>query len=600
MGALFPLGTTLAPPMRFRAIAMASERSNAVGTVELECAPVGLSLVYLEASNFTEGYVPAQQMRGQQLLVPWPQLMEASVDGEQVFLALDPKLGPLNRLCLVNFSTGNTAHHHKLYRRRLLVRLATVGAAVSGALIASSAAFRLAPGTSAFSALGIALVTAIALCVLGLFADQLLKSGGLEGSMAREAFVADLSGFVPSLVRSPLAPRTTAPKTPSIAVFQGLLPRTTAAIVMSLTALTLAFVLMVRWLLTSDPAHELAAHVARASDTKTAFRERENAREPLENAAPAATAHSVVKAGAAPMASSASPPAAVASACRCLRSDSLLWQNPIPTLSVLTLSKHVRRGKEEDERKDKSYLELVVGIVNNSNQTLKDVALIVEFFERDPPPSSKRYSSATRPLFFEGPLEPGQAIKWDVEARGTEFEVHNTTGGDVGVEGENAAPTNLLADLLHAHNRPVRMHGAMLLTFFGDPRAKDAILELREALREDEAPYLDRLMQAVSEVHVCALKVAEFGQSRSVRACVFNGSKEAKAGLGLRVRALDASELDENPSGAPPNVLAEATLPVPATLAPDTGVVVDGDFDLGGTKPVAFEAFADRADLLPR
>jgi hypothetical protein len=287
-------------------------------------------------------------------------------------------------------------------------------------------------------------------------------------------------------------------------------------------------------------------------------------------------------------------------ACRCRRSDSLLWQNPIPTLSVLTLSKHLRRGREEDERKDKTYLELDIGIVNNSNQALKDVALVVEFFERDPPPSNKRYSTALRPLFFEGPLGPGQAIKWDVEARGTDFEVHNALSGDVGAEGENAAPTNLLAELLHAHNRPVRMHGAMLLTFFGDPRAKDAILELREALREDEAPYLDRLLEAVSDVHVCSLKVDSAGDSRAVQACVFNASKEPQKSLGLRVRGLDAAELDENPSGAPPNVLAEATITVPGELAPDTGLRVQGDFDLGGTKPAAFEAFADRADLLPR
>jgi len=47
-------------------------------------------------------------------------------------------------------------------------------------------------------------------------------------------------------------------------------------------------------------------------------------------------------------------------------------------------------------------------------------------------------------------------------------------------------------------------------------------------------------------------------------------------------------------------VLAETTIAVPGTLAPDSGVRVSSDFDLGGTKPVAFEAFADRIDLLPR
>ena len=586
--------------MKFQAIAMASERSNAVGTVELECAPMGLSLLYLGVAGFSQGYVPVTQTtqkESEKLLVPWPQLAEASVDGEQVFLALDPKLSPLNRLCLVNFSSGNTGHHHKLYRRRLLVRLATVGAALSGALIASAAAFRLAPGTTAIGAFGIALATAVLLCGLGFFADQLLKSGGLEGALAREAFVADLSGFLPNLVRSPLAPAPSSSKSTPLATFQGLLPRTTAAIVMSLTAATLSFVLMMQWLLTTDHAHELAAHAPRLADQRQLA-----AREPLP-AVPSGTATSA-PAIREPATASSSPPRTVvtdaASACRCRRSDSLLWRDPIPQLSVLTLSRHVRRGREEDERKDKNYTEAVIGIVNNSSDPLRDVALSVEFFERDPPPSSKRYSTAIRPLFFEGPLLPGQAIKWDVEARGSELEVHNPLTGNVGVEGENAAPTNLLAELLHAHNRPVRMHGAMLLAFFGDPRAKDAILELREALREDEAPYLDRLLQAVAPVHVCALKVSEYGDSRSVSACVFNASKEPQRDLGLRLRALDGGALSESPSGPPPTVLAEATVPVPGALSPDTGSRIDSDFALADAKPVFFEAFADRIDLLPR
>ena len=579
---------------------MASERSNAVGTVELECAPIGLSLLYLGVAGFSAGYVPVTQTESEKLLVPWPHLSEASLDGEQVFLALDPALSPLNRLCLVNFSSGNTAHHHKLYRRRLLVRLATVGAALSGALIASAAAFRLAPGTTAIGAFGIALGTAVVLCGLGFFADQLLKSGGLEGALAREAFVADLSGFLPNLMRSPLAPAPSPAKVAPLAIFQGLLPRTTAAIVMSLTAATLSFVLMMQWLLTTDHAHELAAHAPRLADQRQlAFSE------PIATVAanpvpPAATAAKSAASGTpAPSAASAAV-ADAASACRCRRSDSLLWRDPIPQLSVLTMSRRTRRGREEEERKDKNYTEAVIGIVNNSSDPLRDVALSVEFFERDPPPSSKRYSTAIRPLFFEGPLLPGQAIKWDVEARGSEFDVHNSLTGNVGVEGENAAPTNLLAELLHAHNRPVRMHGAMLLSFFGDPRAKDAILELREALREDEAPYLDRLLQAVSPVHVCSLKVSEYGDSRTASACVFNASKEPTRDLGLRLRALDGGELTENPSGAPPTVLAEATVPVPGTLAPDTGTRVNTELALAGAKPVSFEAFADRIDLLPR
>ncbi|HET7545675.1 MAG TPA: hypothetical protein VFK05_37665, partial [Polyangiaceae bacterium] len=456
---------------------------------------------------------------------------------------------------------------------------------------------RLAPGTSALGAFGIALATAVLLCGLGVFADQLLKSGGLEGALAREAFVADLAGFLPNLTRSPLAPAASTPKLAPLAIFQGFLPRTTAAIVMSLTAATLSFVLMMQWLLTTDHAHELAAHAPRLADQRQ-YASNQPAPPVETTPTTSASAPTVTKASA--PATPASAIADAAAACRCRRSDSLLWQDPIPQLSVLTMSKHVRRGREEDERKDKMYTEAVIGIVNNSSDPLRDVALSVEFFERDPPPSSKRYSIAIRPLFYEGPLLPGQAIKWDVEARGTEFEVHNALTGNVGLDGEYAAPTNLLAELLHAHNRPVRMHGAMLLSFFGDPRAKDAILELREALREDEAPYLDRLLQAVAPVRVCALKVSEFGDSRTASACVFNASKEPARDLGLRLRALDSGALTENPSGTPPTVLAEATIPVPGTLAPDTGTRISSEFALAGTKPVAFEAFSDRIDLLPR
>ena len=36
--------------------------------------------------------------------------------------------------------------------------------------------------------------------------------------------------------------------------------------------------------------------------------------------------------------------------------------------------------------------------VNNGSEALSEVSLMGEFFERDPPPSNKRYSVANRPL----------------------------------------------------------------------------------------------------------------------------------------------------------------------------------------------------------
>jgi hypothetical protein len=49
--------------MRVRAVAAASERSNAVGSVELECTPHGLVIVYLGLGSFSEGYTPGALTR---------------------------------------------------------------------------------------------------------------------------------------------------------------------------------------------------------------------------------------------------------------------------------------------------------------------------------------------------------------------------------------------------------------------------------------------------------------------------------------------------------------------------------------------------------
>ncbi|MDF3068516.1 MAG: hypothetical protein K0R38_4117 [Polyangiaceae bacterium] len=283
--------------------------------------------------------------------------------------------------------------------------------------------------------------------------------------------------------------------------------------------------------------------------------------------------------------------------CRCQRSDSALWQTPIPRLSLLTLSQRVRKGRGDDERKNKKYLELELGVVNNGKTDVPELSLLVEFFERDPPPSNKRYSVVTRPLFFEGPLRPAQAIKWSVEGQGTEFEVHSPVPGDVGPFGDDAAPANLFAELLTANHRPVRLHAAMMLTFLSDPRARDAVLELREALREDEAPYLNRLIVAQAPVKVCKLQIEPARQSGS--ACLFNASNEPKKDWGLRVRALAADVTHGDPVGQPPEVRAESSYHVPGELVPGEGRQATFGFDLRGERSDSFEAFADRFDLLP-
>ena len=179
-----------------------------------------------------------------------------------------------------------------------------------------------------------------------------------------------------------------------------------------------------------------------------------------------------------------------------------------------------------------------------------------------------------------------------MEGQGVEFEVHNPVPGNVGPFGDDAAPSNLFAELLTANHRPVRLHAAMMLTFLGDPRARDAVLELREALREDEAPYLNRLIVAQAPVKVCKLQIEAARQAGS--ACLFNAGTEARKDLGLRVRGLAAEVSHGDPVGQPPEVRSEASYHVPGALEPNDGRVVSFAFDLRGERAETFEAFADR------
>jgi hypothetical protein len=572
--------------MRYRAVAVANERTNAVGAVELECTPHGLFVAYLGVGAFSEGYAPGALTSGTGLTVPWSSVKEARLEGASVFLAIEPKLTPLNRLLLVHFTTGSRAPSEELRRRRILVRLGAAASAVCVALIVGATLVRLSPETSAGAAILISAIAALSLVGLGWLVDQRLDDD--EGPQALAGFSMELGHYLPALVRLPAAPSKPRPVL-DIERLQGMMPRTTFAIVITLSAGALSVLLVARWVTTSDAARQRLEERARAV-------------EPLAVAPPPPPAESTAVAArpsTAPPAASAGGPAAVAGAsCRCDRADSLLWAEPIPRLGILRFAERVRRGRGADESHRKQYLELEVAVVNNSKDPIDEVSLLVLFYERDPPPSLRRTQVSNRSLFYEGTLAPGQAIKWSVEAEGTEAEIVNSVSGGIGPNGEDAAPTQRLHELLSARNRPVRLHGAMLLAFLGDPRAKEGTLNLREALRDDEAPYLTRLIQALSEVRVCELRVTGGSARRRASACLFNTGKVPQKDLGLKIRGLEHGLDPMRPLAEPPTVLVEAALPIPGELAPDSGRRVSVELDVGDQAPERYEAVADRFDLL--
>jgi hypothetical protein len=579
--------------MRFRATAKTSERSNAAGAVELECTPDGLHLVYQGVFALSEGYVPGALASGSELLVPWPCVSETTLEGDELFLEVDARLTPLNRLCLTSFNAGEEQlPPAESRRRRLVVRVASAGLALTAGLAAFAGARGAGAAPSLSLSISASVLTALAVLAVGFWADRFVATPAprLTGDVARELFLAELSPHR-SFARAPAA--APPPRPPWLFYFERLLPRTTAAIVITLSAALLGALLTTRVIVLDEGTTQRPARAARPVDELAADVPAARPTRPLVSAS-LSTAPAAVAAAQPPSGDSVR----LGESCRCPRSDSPLWESPIPRLSLLVLSQRVRKGRGEDENKRKKYLEVELAVVNNGRTDIPELSLLVDFFERDPPPSNKRYSVSTRPLFYEGPIRPAQALKWSVEAQGVEFEVHSPIPGDVGQFGDDAAPSNLFAELLSANHRPVRLHAAMMLTFLSDPRARDAILQLREALREDEAPYLNRLLQAQAPVKVCKLQIEPARQSGS--ACIFNGSAEPRKDLGLRVRALAAEVSHGEPLAQPPEVRAEQSYHVPGELPPNEGKVATFGFDMRGERSETFEAFADRYDLLPR
>ncbi len=578
--------------MKVRAVAVASERSNAIGTVELECTPHGLMLVHLGVGSFSEDYAPGALTTGTRVLVPWAAIERAEIEGDRLFLAFEPALSPHHRLMLANFSTGTSVDPRTLRRKRSIARLAAGLGALVVALAGAEAAARLL-GTGPAIATGVALGGALAVLLVGLFADRLLAQGGLPQEGVREAFEREMDVYLPALERSetPAAPKKLRALT--LAELQGLLPRTTFAIVVTLTASGLAFVLVAHWALSGQPERrsgygEPRRHVAPVDeDAPEAPAPKPAAKRPPPPPKPA------------PAALPAAGTLALGDPCRCERADSLLWADPPPRLSILLLKQRVRpgRGAIEHESVRKRYTDVDVAVVNNGAGELDQITLQVLFFKRDAG-TGRRSQVDNRPLFYEGPLLGGQAIKWSTDAEGTEVEIQGPALGSLGAEGESAAPSDRFAELLVARHRPVRLHAAMMLAYLGDPRAREGLLKLREALREDEAPYLDRLLQATSELRVCRLDVKQDQSGANVNGCLFNTTTEAKKELGVKLRGLDAPVLASDPVGNPPNLVVEQVLGVPGEIAPQSGVVFTGRLPRLDAVPAAWEAIADRQELL--
>jgi hypothetical protein len=219
------------------------------------------------------------------------------------------------------------------------------------------------------------------------------------------------------------------------------------------------------------------------------------------------------------------------------------------------------------------HIDLQLAVVNNGDQTLRRLQVSVAFYERKPGTEGRGEQMVERPLYFEGPLGPGRAIKWQVEGRGTSFEVLAPDLGTLDTDGSNVAPADAFAALTDANHRPVRLHAAMMLAFLQDPRARTSTLELHNALRQEEGPYLDRVLHSTGELSACQLEVAPTqvaGQHR-ITGCAYNRTDQPIENATLRLQSLSDTPDPHRPTSSPPLVLAHDTVMLAGSLPAKAG-----------------------------
>lgn len=587
--------------MRVRAVAAPSPESNAIGPVELECTNQGLHISYLGVGAFREGFATAALTTGTHVVVPWPSVTEFRLQRDHVFVGIEPRLTPHNKLALVHFSDGLEGSQLERTRRRRWVRLiALVAGLCVGALVAIQLPKWVA-GMGGIAAIAWGLVVALVTLLVYASAERLWLPKPRPSEDVQREFINLVKLFRPVAVGTATG-ASDLPKPVDWNELIAQLPRSTLAIAITLTATGIAFILTAARFsstptavsnsqLPLDTPRQMAAPLANANLEPSTIR---NERPPSDGEQ-GNTPPPTLPAGQGSNLSlpSESPDGTVSTAdtCQCKRADSVLWSDGFPRLSTLLISSATRQHNEH------LHLELELGVVNNSNESIPEVNLMVQFFEDE-----GRRAMKERPLHYEGPLRPGKAVKWHVEARGTSFVVHNPIREVLGASGAYA-PAAEFAELLKANHRPVRLHGSMMLAFLGDQRAKGGAVKLQEALRESEQPYLERVLQTQGDMISCDWRASAEGRVRQVRACAFNQSNNPQNHLAVRVRGLDRPIDHRNPVAVPPQVLVEQTWDLPGEVAPHTGRMVEFSIDVTnpeGRLPIGFEFLVDRADRLPQ
>ena len=557
--------------MRVRAISLASARSNVVGALEVECSPAGLSITYVDAALLSDQGIPVGIDAGRSVSVPWSKVEDARVLGDAVAFEIDPSPWPAQRLLLVRFEATRSTSPHRIFRRRLTTRAIALTLAPVGAMVFAFALPRTWPEMGWRPALSIGATLGLLVVGVGIAIDGLLATGGLRSRIVRELFIGELLSLVPGLPRDPTPVAAKSVRWPRMG---GVAPRATLVVLLLLASMVLLAVALPH----RSPTQEASALTR--SDEATA---------PV----PSASSSSAVAA--------AGSYAEVVGPCDCPRTEGPLWNDPMPRVSLLTVSSRTF------QRSGRNHVDLELAAVNNGSRDVADLSTVVEFSQDDKQPWSKPVNVSVRAVYRKS-LVSGAAVKWHVEAEGETIRIRAPQSrgalieGTVNHDGEGAAPTSAIAELLDARNVPVRLHGAMMLAFLSDSHAAEAITKMQASVGDAEKVYLNRLVETIGELRTCRVGIATEGPRRRLTACIINTTNDRAAPIEITFRALDRPAALQRPQDPAPEVLVERTLGVPGAIAAQGGIEVRADIDLTAIAkpPGAFEAAARQPPPKPQ
>jgi hypothetical protein len=499
---------------------------------------------------------------------PWHALKASVVGDRQLLLEMDPAWGPHNRLLLSRFQRADALHPPELERRRRLIALGLGAAALLVALYALLPSLGPEPWLGASMAL--ALVTGAALLLVWFALPRRHREPPPTVDSAFGGFSEELARHLPGFLEE--APDAQPePSTPfwSPTRLERWLPRTAVGMAIALAAAGLATILTSLWVLRSPV--RVMTQAAQVEPPSTFASPELVAALPPQSLLPAQPASPSPAASDGPR---------LGAACECARPASILWDTGIPRLSLLV------SGRRDDWRDGHPHISFDLSVINNGNRGLERLSMSALFYEPSKKKASGRRVVSYRPLYFQGPLAPGNAVTWRVEARGASFDVLAPELGMLDEYGRDAAPADAFDALTRDRQRVVRLHASMLQAFLGDERGRQHALELRAEGRELEWPYLDRVLQSLSALRVCEVVANDGdGSTHEIECCIQNVGKRTLGDITLRVRAVDGRAEARNPAAPPPLVFAESSYRLGGELEPRTGRAVELSFETAQTSP---------------